>query len=116
MATCNVMLCASVQQKSDWSSPRTIVPGPAQPIDAPVPIEALADAPGPLTIPAIREQRPELAQSSAYRNLVVLEQANVVHLGDLLNNRGYPNVDAPAGASVKRKFRPDLASTLRPSP
>jgi len=23
-----------------------------------------------------------------------------VHLGDLLNNRGYPNVDAPAGASV----------------
>lgn len=28
------------------------------------------------------------------------EQANVVHLGDLLNNRGYPNVDAPAGASV----------------
>ena len=28
------------------------------------------------------------------------EQANMVHLGDLLNNRGYPNVDAPAGASV----------------
>ena len=28
------------------------------------------------------------------------EQANVVHLGDLLNNRGYPNVDAPAGAAV----------------
>ena len=28
------------------------------------------------------------------------EQANLVHLGDLLNNRGYPNVDAPAGASV----------------
>ena len=28
------------------------------------------------------------------------EQANIVHLGDLLNNRGYPNVDAPAGASV----------------
>lgn len=28
------------------------------------------------------------------------EQANVVNLGDLLNNRGYPNVDAPAGASV----------------
>ncbi len=28
------------------------------------------------------------------------EQANIVHLGDLLNNRGYPNVDAPSGASV----------------
>ncbi len=28
------------------------------------------------------------------------EQANVVHLGDLLNNRGFPNVDAPSGASV----------------
>jgi Fur family ferric uptake transcriptional regulator len=42
-------------------------------------VEALADAPGPLTIPAIREQRPELAQSSAYRNLVVLEEAGIVH-------------------------------------
>lgn len=28
------------------------------------------------------------------------EQANVVHLGDLLNNRGFANVDQPAGASV----------------
>lgn len=28
------------------------------------------------------------------------EKANIVHLGDLLNNRGYPNVDAPSGASV----------------
>ena len=28
------------------------------------------------------------------------EQANIVHLGDLLNNRGYPNCDAPAGGSV----------------
>jgi len=32
---------------------------------------------------------------------VFFERANVVHLGDLLNNRGYPNVDAGAGASVK---------------
>lgn len=28
------------------------------------------------------------------------ERANIVHLGDLLNNRGYPNLDAPAGASL----------------
>jgi cyclase len=28
------------------------------------------------------------------------EQAGIVHLGDLLNNRGYPNCDAPAGGSV----------------
>src|SRR4051812_27965511 len=34
---------------------------------------------GPLTIPEIREIRPDLAVSSVYRNLVVLEQADVVH-------------------------------------
>jgi cyclase len=31
---------------------------------------------------------------------ILFERANVVHLGDLLNNRGFPNVDGPAGASV----------------
>lgn len=31
---------------------------------------------------------------------IFFERANVVHLGDLLNNRGFPYVDAPAGASV----------------
>jgi cyclase len=36
---------------------------------------------------------------------VFFENANVVHLGDLLNNRGYPNVDAPAGASVQGWIR-----------
>jgi Fur family transcriptional regulator, ferric uptake regulator len=34
---------------------------------------------GPLTIPEILAARPELAVSSVYRNLVVLEQADVVH-------------------------------------
>jgi glyoxylase-like metal-dependent hydrolase (beta-lactamase superfamily II) len=31
---------------------------------------------------------------------IFFERANVVHLGDLLNNRGWPNLDAPAGGSV----------------
>lgn len=34
---------------------------------------------GPLTIPEIIAVRPDLAVSSVYRNLVVLEQAEVVH-------------------------------------
>jgi len=29
------------------------------------------------------------------------QQANIVHLGDLLNNRGYPNIDAPSGGSIQ---------------
>jgi glyoxylase-like metal-dependent hydrolase (beta-lactamase superfamily II) len=31
---------------------------------------------------------------------VFFEQANVVHLGDLLNNHGWPNIDAGAGGTV----------------
>jgi Fur family transcriptional regulator, ferric uptake regulator len=43
-------------------------------------LEVLArNGSGPLTIPEIREVRPDLALSSIYRNLVVLEQADVVH-------------------------------------
>jgi Fur family ferric uptake transcriptional regulator len=42
-------------------------------------VDVLAAADRPLTIPEILDARPELAQSSAYRNLVVLEQARVVH-------------------------------------
>lgn len=42
-------------------------------------VDVLAAAPRPLTIPEILEQRRGLAQSSVYRNLVVLEQAGVVH-------------------------------------
>ncbi|MDQ1466860.1 MAG: Fur family transcriptional regulator, ferric uptake regulator [Actinomycetota bacterium] len=41
-------------------------------------VELLATSERPLTMPEIREQRPDLAQSSLYRNLVVLEQAGVV--------------------------------------
>ena len=42
-------------------------------------VELLAAAPRPLTIPEILTMRDGLAQSSVYRNLVVLEQAGVVH-------------------------------------
>jgi Fur family transcriptional regulator, ferric uptake regulator len=42
-------------------------------------LETLTSAPRPLTIPEILDERPGLAQSSVYRNLVVLEEAGVVH-------------------------------------
>jgi Fe2+ or Zn2+ uptake regulation protein len=42
-------------------------------------VDVLDAADRPLTIPEILDAQPTLAQSSAYRNLVVLEQARVVH-------------------------------------
>jgi Fe2+ or Zn2+ uptake regulation protein len=42
-------------------------------------IDVLRDGARPLTLPEILSSRNELAQSSVYRNLVVLEQAGVVH-------------------------------------
>jgi Fe2+ or Zn2+ uptake regulation protein len=42
-------------------------------------VETLATAPRPLTIPEILTRRRGLAQSSVYRNLVVLEDAGIVH-------------------------------------
>jgi Fe2+ or Zn2+ uptake regulation protein len=42
-------------------------------------VDVLAEAHHPLTIPQLLERRPGLAQSSAYRNLAVLERAGVVH-------------------------------------
>jgi Fur family transcriptional regulator, ferric uptake regulator len=42
-------------------------------------VELLATAEQPLTIPQLLERRRDLAQSSAYRNLAVLERAGVVH-------------------------------------
>jgi Fur family transcriptional regulator, ferric uptake regulator len=41
-------------------------------------VQVLADSGGPLTIPGILERRRDIAQSSAYRNLAVLETAGVV--------------------------------------
>jgi Fe2+ or Zn2+ uptake regulation protein len=42
-------------------------------------IEVLTSAPRPLTIPEILASGRDLAQSSVYRNLVVLEEAGLVH-------------------------------------
>lgn len=42
-------------------------------------IEVLSKADRPLTIPEILRRRRDLAQSSVYRNLVVLEEAGLVH-------------------------------------
>jgi Fe2+ or Zn2+ uptake regulation protein len=42
-------------------------------------VEALARAHGPLTIPELQRRAPDLATSSAYRNLLVLEEVGVVH-------------------------------------
>jgi len=41
-------------------------------------VEALAAIDGPVTLPSLLERAPSLAQSSAYRNLSVLEEAGVV--------------------------------------
>jgi Fe2+ or Zn2+ uptake regulation protein len=42
-------------------------------------VDALAGADAPLSIPQLRRHDDSLAQSSAYRNLAVLERAGVVH-------------------------------------
>jgi Fur family ferric uptake transcriptional regulator len=42
-------------------------------------VDLLSTVDQPLTIPQLLERQPGLAQSSAYRNLAVLERAGVVH-------------------------------------
>jgi Fur family ferric uptake transcriptional regulator len=42
-------------------------------------VDILAAADGPVTIPEILARRRGLAQSSVYRNLVVLEESGIVH-------------------------------------
>ena len=42
-------------------------------------VDVLASARRPLTIPEIQRRAPTLATSSAYRNLLVLEEVGVVH-------------------------------------
>src|SRR3984893_18659944 len=42
-------------------------------------VKVLVASPRPVTIPEVLDTWPGLAQSSVYRNLVILEQAGVVH-------------------------------------
>jgi Fur family transcriptional regulator, ferric uptake regulator len=42
-------------------------------------VEALARAGGPLSLPQLLQRHRHLAQSSAYRNLAILEEAGIVH-------------------------------------
>lgn len=42
-------------------------------------VHALAGAAGPMTLPELQRAAPDLATSSAYRNLLVLEEVGVVH-------------------------------------
>lgn len=42
-------------------------------------VDLLGEVDQPITIPQMLERRPDLAQSSVYRNLAVLERAGVVH-------------------------------------
>lgn len=42
-------------------------------------VELLAQSPRPATIPELLDGHPTLAQSSVYRNLVVLEEAGIAH-------------------------------------
>jgi Fur family transcriptional regulator, ferric uptake regulator len=42
-------------------------------------VEALSQAGGPISLPQLLRRRRGLAQSSAYRNLVILEEAGIVH-------------------------------------
>jgi Fe2+ or Zn2+ uptake regulation protein len=41
-------------------------------------VTALADAGGPVTLPELIDRAPQVAQSSAYRNLAVMEEVGVV--------------------------------------
>lgn len=50
-------------------------------------VEALLASDGPVTLPALLATRPALPQSSAYRNLLVMEQAGVVRR--LVHNTGH---------------------------
>ena len=64
-------------------------------------LDALTAAARPLTIPEILDRRPDLAQSSVYRNLVVLEEAG----------RRAPRASAPTSSPAGSSPRTSPATT-----
>lgn len=54
-------------------------------------VESLVAAQGPVTLPSLLESRSSLPQSSAYRNLLVMEQAGVVRR--LVHNTGHAHYE-----------------------
>jgi Fe2+ or Zn2+ uptake regulation protein len=98
-------------------------------------LEALSRADRPLTIPEILGLDPAFAQSSVYRNLVVLEQAGVVHrvithdefaryeLAEDLTGHHHHLVcsscgrveDLPASASLERSVATAISQAARSS-
>jgi Fe2+ or Zn2+ uptake regulation protein len=96
-------------------------------------LEVLARAAGPLTIPEILDASPRLAQSSAYRNLVVLEAAGIVQrvvtrdefaryeLNEELTSHHHHLVcdgcgrveDLPAGAGLERALAAAIVDAQR---
>jgi Fur family transcriptional regulator, ferric uptake regulator len=96
-------------------------------------VEVLAAADRPMTIPEILDADHGLAQSSVYRNLVVLEEADVVHrivthdefaryeLAEDLTGHHHHLVcascgrveDLPASASIERSVEAAVAQAAR---
>jgi Fur family ferric uptake transcriptional regulator len=92
-------------------------------------VEVLHRAGRPLSMPAIMEQSPEMAQSSVYRNLAVLEQASIVRrivtlddhasfeLTEDLSHHHHHLICSSCGTiedfDVPPAFESDLARTLK---
>jgi Fur family transcriptional regulator, ferric uptake regulator len=88
-------------------------------------VDALAAADAPVTIPQLLERRRDLAQSSAYRNLAVLERAGVVHrivttdefaryelAEDLTDHHHHHLICSRCGAVDDFVVPPDIETTL----
>ncbi len=87
-------------------------------------VEALAEARRPLSIPQLLEARRDLAQSSVYRNLTVLERVGAVHrivtndefaryeLAEDLTGHHHHSICAHCGAVDDFRLSPKLEAEL----